>query len=79
MDNKRWQTILNLILGFVLLQPFLDIISRLAILDIIPNISTYLKPLFVFSVAAYLLFKYSPIKRKWITYIIIHLYSWSSP
>lgn len=71
MSEKKQQTILNIILIFVLLQPIFDILSRLAILDFIPNISTYLKPLFVFGLGAYLLFKYNPFKKKWITYIIV--------
>jgi len=70
MSDKKQQTILNLILGFVLLQPFFDVLSRLAILDILPNISTFIKPLFVFGMAFYLLFKYNPFKRKWLIYII---------
>lgn len=71
MSDKKQQTILNILLIFVLLQPIFDVLSRLAILDFIPNISTYLKPLFVFGLGAYLLFKYSPFKKKWITYIIV--------
>ena len=73
MNNKKQQLFLNLILIFVLLQPVLDILSRLAILDIIPNISTYVKPLFVFGLSAFLLFKYSPFKKKWLTYIIVFI------
>ena len=69
--RRKQQTILNILLIFVLLQPIFDILSRLAILDFIPNISTYLKPLFVFGLGAFLLFKYSPFKKKWITYIIV--------
>lgn len=70
MSTKKQSNILNIILLFILLQPFLDILSRLSILNIIPNISTYLKPLFVFGLSAYMLFMYSPIKKKWGTYII---------
>lgn len=71
MSDKKQQTVLNILLIFVLLQPIFDILSRLAILDFIPNISTYIKPLFVFGLGAFLLFKYSPFKKKWITYIIV--------
>lgn len=71
MSEKKQQTILNVILIFVLLQPFLDILSRFAILGFIPNISTYIKPLFVFGLGAYLLFKYNPFKKKWIIYILV--------
>ena len=81
MSEKTQQKFLNVILLFVLLQPFLDILSRLAIIDVIPNISTYVKPLFVFTVALYLVVKYSPIKKKWIIYAVffsifalVHLY-----
>ena len=71
MNNKKQRLFLNIILIFVLLQPFLDILSKLAILNIIPNISTYVKPIFVFGLTAVLLFKYSPFKKKWLTYIIV--------
>ena len=71
MSEKKQQLFLKILLIFILIQPGLDILSRLAILDFIPNISTYVKPLFVFGLAAYLLFKYCPFKRKWIIYIII--------
>lgn len=71
MNQKTQRNFLNLILIFVLLQPILDILSRLAILDIIPNISTFLKPLFVFFITFYLLIKYSPFKRRWFSYIIV--------
>ena len=70
MEKQKQQTLLKIILGFVLLQPFFDILSRLAILDILPNISTYAKPLFAFSFAFYLLIKYNPFKRFWVTYLI---------
>lgn len=69
MKEKQQQLILRIILVFVLLQPIFDILSRLAIKGYIPNISTYLKPLFIFGITTYLLFLYSPIKKKWITYI----------
>lgn len=71
MEEKKQQLFLKILLIFILIQPGLDILSRLAILDIIPNISTYVKPAFVFGLAAYLLFKYSPFKRKWLIYIIV--------
>lgn len=71
MSEKKQQFFLKILLIFILIQPGLDILSRLAILDFIPNISTYVKPLFVFGLAAYLLFKYCPFKRKWIIYIIV--------
>ena len=48
MKEKQQQLILKIILIFVLLQPIFDVLSRLAIKGYIPNISTYLKPLFVF-------------------------------
>ena len=81
MSEKRQQILLKIILVFVLIQPFFDILSRLAIMDIIPNISTYVKPLFVFGITFYLLVRYNPFKRFWWLYvisfgifIIIHLY-----
>ena len=71
MTEKKQRIILRILLIFILVQPVLDVLSRLAILDIIPNISTYVKPLFVFGLAIYLLFKYSPFKRKWIIYVVL--------
>ena len=56
MSDKKQQTILNVLLFFVLLQPIFDVLSRMAILDYIPNISTYLKPLFVFGLGAFFTF-----------------------
>ena len=69
MDKKKQQIILKFMLFFVFCQPILDVLSRAALLDIIPSISTYLKPLIVFGMCFYLLFFYSPIKRKWLLYI----------
>ena len=69
MSREKQQKILKIILIFVLLQPILDILSRMAILGYIPNISTYVKPLFVFGFSGYLLFCYSPIKKRWLIYI----------
>lgn len=70
MKNKQ-DKLLNILLIFILLQPFLDILSYLSIRDIIPfNISTYLKPLFVFGLAAYLLITKCHNKKSWLIYII---------
>ena len=73
MDTKKYQKILKIVLIFVLLQPIFDILSRLAILGYIPNISTYLKPLFVFGMTTYLLLHYSPKRISWLTYISIFI------
>ena len=57
MKNKQAEITLKILLIFVILQPFFDILSFLSIRGIIPfNISTYVKPLFVFGIAAYSLF-----------------------
>lgn len=71
MKEQRHQLLLKIILIFVLLQPILDILSRLAIRGVIPNISTYVKPLFVLGVAAYLLWFYHPKRNKWFAYILV--------
>ena len=71
MNQKKQQLYLKILLIFVIIQPIFDVMSRMAILGYIPNISTYIKPLFVFSLTAILLFKYSPFKRKWIIYLIV--------
>lgn len=71
MQKKTHNMLLNIILIFVLLQPFFDVLSRLAIKDFIPNISTYLKPLVVFGIAIYLLWFYHPKRNKWLAYILV--------
>lgn len=71
MDKKQ-NKLLNIILLFIILQPIFDIFSFLSIREIIPfNISTYLKPLTVFSLGIYSLFnKNNQKKRKiWLIYI----------
>lgn len=69
MKNKQ-DKLLNTLLIFIILQPFLDILSYLSIRDIIPfNISTYLKPLFVFGLGAYLLMTKCHNKKSWFIYI----------
>lgn len=69
MKNKQ-DKLLNILLIFIILQPFLDILSYLSIRDIIPfNISTYLKPLFVFGLGGYLLIIKCHNKKSWFIYI----------
>ncbi len=66
MNQKK---ILKIILIFIVMQPFLDILSFLKIRDIIPfGISTYIKPLFIFSLALYLFIFYEKDKKKWLIY-----------
>ena len=48
MKEKEYNIIVKLLFIFVLLQPLLDILSTLANMNYIINISTYLKPLFKF-------------------------------
>lgn len=69
MKEKEYNIIVKLLFIFVLLQPLLDILSTLANMNYIINISTYLKPLFVFGLTLYLLFK-NPNSKRWIIYII---------
>lgn len=71
MKEKQHNLLLKIILIFVLLQPFLDILSRAAIKGFIPNISTFVKPLFAFLMAAYLLICYHPKRNKWLLYILV--------
>ena len=73
MDRKKQELFLKIVLGFLLLQPVFDILSYLAIRDIIVNISTYVKPLFVFGFGGYLLLFYNKDKTKWFSYIAIFL------
>ena len=72
MTEKKYKLFVKVLLGFILLQPVLDILSRMAILDYIPNISTYLKPLFVFGFTGYLLLLYSPNRKRWLAYVILY-------
>lgn len=73
MDRKKQELFLKIVLGFLVLQPIFDILSYLAIRDIIVNISTYVKPLFVFGFGGYLLLFYNKDKTKWFSYITIFL------
>lgn len=70
MRDKEYDIILKITFIYVFLQPVFDILSTIANLDYIMNVSTYLKPLFVFGLCAYLLFK-NPHKKRWIIYSII--------
>ena len=68
--QKKEDKILKIFLIYIILQPFLDILSYLSIRDIIPfGISTYLKPIFVFALGAYLLFTKCNNKKSWLIYI----------
>lgn len=69
--KNRQDKLLNILLIFIILQPFLDILSYLSIREIIPfNISTYLKPLFVFGLGTYLLLTRCYNKKSCFFYII---------
>lgn len=71
MTKEKQQRILNIFLIYVILQPIFDILSFLSIRDIIPfKISTYVKPIFVFGFAIYLLLFYNKNKKKWYLYIL---------
>ena len=68
--QKKEDKLLKIFLIYIILQPFLDILSYLSIRDIIPfGISTYLKPIFVFALGAYLLFTKCNNKKSWLIYI----------
>ncbi|MGM9876389.1 MAG: glycosyltransferase [Bacilli bacterium] len=69
MKKKEYNVVLKILFIFILLQPLLDILSTLANMNYIFNISTYFKPLFVFGLCFYLLFK-NPNKKKWLLYIV---------
>ena len=74
--NKKQDKLLSIILLFIILQPIFDIFSFLSIREIIPfNISTYLKPLIVFSLGIYSLFNKNNQKRRnvWIIYISVFM------
>ena len=70
MKNKQAEITLKILLIFIILQPFFDILSFLSIREIIPfNISTYIKPLFVFGIATYSLFFLNKKRKPWYLYI----------
>ena len=72
MTKKQQNKLLNILLIFIIMQPVFDILSFLSIREIIPfNISTYVKPLFVFSFGIYMLFWKSDNKKNWLKYILI--------
>lgn len=74
MTRQQQKRILNILLIYVLLQPIFDILSFLSIREIIPfNISTYIKPIFVFSLGIYMLFWKCDDKKKWYIYILVFL------
>ena len=74
MKKRQQQALLNILLIYIVLQPLFDIFSFLSIRGIIPfNISTYIKPLFVFSLSIYMLFWKSTAKKKWINYMLIFI------
>ena len=67
----RIENITKIVLCYVLIQPFLDILSFLNVRGYIPGISTIVKPLFVFGMGIYIYFtdKKSRKKYTW-TYIL---------
>ena len=70
MKNRQAEISLKLLLIFIILQPIFDILSFLSIREIIPfNISTYIKPLFVFGLATYSLFFLNKKRKAWYLYI----------
>lgn len=74
MKDNRIKNLTNILLGFILLQPIFDVLSFLRIRNIIPfGISTYIKPIFVFSLALYLFIFYEKNKKKWLIYGILFI------
>lgn len=72
MKDNKIKIITKIMMIYVLLQPFLDILSFLKIRNIISfGISTYIKPLFVFSLAIYIYIFFEKDKKKWLTYGIL--------
>lgn len=69
MKDNKIKRITKIMMIYILLQPFLDILSFLKIRNIIPfGISTYIKPLFVFLFAFYMFVFYEKDKKKWLIY-----------
>lgn len=71
---KKENKLLNILLIYIILQPFFDILSYLSIREIIPfNISTYLKPIIIFSLGGYLLIKKIHDNKNWLVYILFFI------
>ena len=71
MKNRQSEITLKILLIYIILQPIFDILSFLSIREIIPfNISTYIKPLFVFGLATYSLFFLNKKRKTWYLYIV---------
>lgn len=74
MKDNKIKIITKIMMIYVLLQPFLDILSFLNIRNMIPfGISTYIKPLFIFSLALYMFIFYEKNKKKWVLYCALFL------
>lgn len=74
MSQNELKKITRIMSIFVILQPVLDILSNLYIENIIPfGISTYVKPVFVFGMMAYLFFRYSKNKKSWFIYAFLFI------
>lgn len=74
MTKKKYTYIFNTLLFFVVLQPFLDILSNLYVEGILKiGISTYFKPVFIGLMTLYLFIKYNKNKKWWLLYIMLFL------
>ena len=74
MTKKKYTLIFNTLLFFVILQPFLDILSNLYIEGMLKfGISTYFKPVFIGLMTLYLFIKHNKNKKWWILYSILFL------
>lgn len=74
MTKKTFNRILNLMCGYIILQPIFDVISNLYIDGYIGiPISLVIKPLFVFSLGIYVFFRYTHNKRFWLLYVFLFL------
>lgn len=69
MTKKKYTIIFNIMLFFVILQPFFDILSNLYIEGILKiGISTYFKPAFISLMTLILFIKFNKNKKWWMLY-----------
>lgn len=74
MSKNEQRNILKLMSIYVILQPLFDILSNLYLDGILKiQISTFVKPLFIFIVALYMFFKYENNKKRWFIYAFLFL------
>ena len=74
MNKNEQHKLLKIMSIYIILQPFFDILSNLYIDGYLKfQISTFLKPMFVFCIATYTFIRFNNNRKKWILYGIFFL------